>query len=189
MSLIIHFFQEKNLPDPIIYLVISYIGNYLPHFQNKILLKNHFAKRYCHHCGEYLSFFSRKHIHRLNQKYFKYRTKYSVYLRIHKFFHISKTNNCFTPKTPNDMIVVWQNTKTHYFTFRQCINNPRKKRLKSHRDVYFTDIAILSLAKFWFIDEWNLLYPNMKFIHKNDDYVITDFHRHIDFLWTPNLSD
>jgi hypothetical protein len=94
--------------------------------------------------------------------------------------------------TPYDIIIIWQNTKAYYCSFVLCINSPNIKKIKEHRDVLFTDIGILSLAKFWLVQEWNMLYPNIRIVlNSNNEYVVaTNINKqHIDFLWTPNLQN
>jgi hypothetical protein len=153
----------KNIPIHIYYIILSYIGSPYPKYNNVHILKKHFIKRYCHQCGEYIPMYT-IHRHYSRQKLFKYKTKYEMFLKIDEYMYISKTNYRITSYTPYDVIIVWQNTKSHYFTFKSCINNVKIKKLKQHRDLYFTDIGILSLSKFWIAHEWNYLYPHMKYI-------------------------
>ena len=180
----------KEIPVNICYIILSYIGCPYPMYHNSKILHKHFSKRYCHKCGEYIPIYN-THRHFSRQKLFKYKKKYEVFLKIDEYLHVSRTNYRITSYTPYDIIIVWQNTKSYYFSFKSCINNIKIKKLKQHRDIYFTDIGILSLSKFWIIHEWNFLYPHIKFIlNDKQEYVIdTKCYKNIDFLWTPNLSN
>lgn len=184
MSLWLYNFQ-KILPTDIVYHIVNYAGSPLPYpkFVKMMILHRHFQKHYCKTCGEYMSN-NNRHRHFSRQKIFRYCPKYERNLHVHEMLYISKTNYRLTKHTPYDMIVVWQNTLAYYCSFRKCINMDRSCKIQSYRDVYFTDIGISSSASFWYVDQWNVVYPDMQY---DDRFHRFEF-RTNNFLWTPKLN-
>lgn len=173
-----------KLSSNVVYQILNYVGSPLPfpkpeHFY---ILQKHFMKRYCRICGKYMPLYN-THRHYPRQRYFHFRPLYMDKLKVAEMLYISKTNYKITPYTQWDVIIFWQNLKTSYSSFFHCINNDRiMMKLKCQRHIYFTDIGITSTNTFWYIDEWNSLYPHIKY--RNDTGF--DF-REKDILWTPNL--
>lgn len=184
---IYNFFQF--LPTHTVYLVLSFSGSYLPSPSKRrmLFLERHFKKRYCRVCGEYIPMYD-NHRHYPRQRFFKYRPLYENYLNISEMLYISRTNYRVTSYTQYDTIIVWQNTKNRYCSFRKCLqedtssSSSRITPVRYYRDGYFTDIGISSNVRFWFIDEWNEKYPMMKYLESN----VFDFCEP-NFLWTPDL--
>jgi hypothetical protein len=177
---------QKRLPTEAVYAIAAFAGSMLPlPSPNKIqILRRHFQKRYCKTCGEYMSVHN-THRHSSRQKFFRYRPKYEDYLRVHEMFYISKTKYRMVAATPYDMIVLWQNTRVYYSSFRRCLNHVKYTKIHSFHDVYFTDIGISSTTSFfWYVDNWNQLYPNMKYAKSHQCF---DFCQK-DYLWTPDLN-
>lgn len=174
-------------PTTIIYIIIDYVGSPIPYPSDKKIqtMVRHLQKRYCKVCGEYMSVYGH-HRHYPRQKFFKYTPKYEQYLKVYEMLYISKTNYRMTKNTPYDMIVVWQNTRAYYCSFRKCLNTDKCCKIQSFRDVYFTDIGISSSSCFWFVDEWNRLYPTMSLKNNNryDKFEFTEKN----VLWTPDLN-
>lgn len=185
-NMTIHWIYEfhKVVPSEVVYLIAAHVGGYFPFPspQKQRILQRHFQKRYCKTCGEYIRF-DEIHRHYSRQKYFRYTPNFKKYLRVHELLYISKTNYKTTPNTPYDLIVIWQNTRAFYFSFRRCLNADRCVKLQSFRDVYFTDIGISSSACFWYLDEWNRMYPKMQYL---DEIGFQFFEK--DILWTPSLN-
>lgn len=184
MSLWIYDFQ-RIFPNDVANQIVKYVGSPFPETTRlKIqMILRHLQKRYCKNCGEYVSIHER-HRHFTRQKMFRYIPKYERYLRVHDILYISKTNFRITTYTPYDIIVVWQNIRAYYGSFRKCLLQDRNCKIQSCRDVYFTDVGISSNASFWYVDEWNSLYPKMMY---DDDEHRFKF-QESDWLWTPNLN-
>lgn len=161
---------------------MSYCGVLpMPERNKMVHLQKHFQKRYCRQCGEYIQLYE-IHRHYSRQKMYRYRPKYLDYLKSAEMFYISKTNYRVTFHTPYDVIIVWQNTKASYFSFLHFLNNNKPTRLRYHRNMFFTDIGIISNSKYWLLDEWNSLYPHM--YYNNTQFNFSPF---TDILWSPNL--
>lgn len=176
---------EKRLPTDTVYAIAAFAGSMLPFPSptKQQILQRHFEKRYCKKCGEYMAIHN-THRHSSRQKFFRYRPKYEDCLRVHEMLYISKTKYRMMAATPYDMIVIWQNTRVNYGSFRRCLNDDKHTKIHTYHDVYFTDIGISSTTFFWYVDEWNKLYPAMKYTTSDQCF---DF-REKDCLWTPSLN-
>jgi hypothetical protein len=177
---------NEKLPTEILFQIMRYQGGCLPAPSNKkmIILQKHFSKRYCKYCGEYKILYG-SHRHHPRKKYYEFVPKYKQVLKIREMLFISKTNFKFHLSTPSDIIVVWEDVKPFYFSFRRCLQNNKYDRLEYHRDMYFTDIGILSNVIFWYVEEWNRTYPKMKYDIHTDRFIFKE----PDILWTPHLAN
>ena len=177
---------NEKLPSEILFKIMRFQGGCLPYPSKKkmLILQKHFTKRYCKICGEYKILYS-SHRHHPRKKYYYYIPKYQDILKIREMLYISKSNFKIHISTPSDIIVVWENVNPFYFSFKRCLKNEKYERLEYHRDMYFTDIGILSNVIFWYVEEWNRIYPNMKYDIDKDMFIFNE----TDILWTPELAN
>lgn len=177
---------NKKLPVEILFQIMSFQGGYLPYPSKKKMcfLQKHLGKRYCKKCGEYIPLYH-YHRHHPRKKYFHYIPKFKDCLFLRDMLYISKSNYKINVSTPSDMIIVWQSVKPFYFSFRRSLQNEKYNRVEYHRDVFFTDIGILSNAVFWFVEEWNRTYPNVQYCLDTGNFIFNE----TDLLWTPDIAN